>query len=370
MKKHFIKHSLLASLLFAVAAPLLFSSCSEHNDPTKKEPVVYMAGSYYTKASAVELPVYWKGTEMVQLSDKNGFTSSIYVSNGDVYVAGGEYANTNFQKAMYWKNGVAVSLTDGSTSGDYAYDIFVSGSDVYVSGSVYDADRGVRAVYWKNGTRVDLNTPCNCTNEARATGITVSGDDVYVAGWGYELDDRGHSIPTLYSWKNGTATKLIEGTETTDITVSGGNVYVAGRGWFSGTQVGAKYWKNGTPVTVSASDATYDAANAIFVSGTDVYVAGFSDDGTAKYWKNGTAVTIASGIVGNNNSGAELLGIYAAGNDVYVGGREYSHEFSPDNKITTTTSTVSYWKNGKRTVLKTVTAEDDEVFASSMFVVE
>lgn len=364
-----MKHSLIASLLFAVATPLLFSSCSEHNDPVKEEPVVYMAGSYYTKASGVELPVYWKGTEMVQLSDKNGFTSSIYVANGDVYVAGGEYAGTNFQKAMYWKNGVAVSLTDGSTSGDYAYDIFVLGTDVYVSGSVYDADLGVRAVYWKNGTRVDLNTPCNCTTIARATGITVSGSDVYVAGWGYEQDDRGNSIPTLYYWKNGTATKLIEGSATTDITVSAGNVYVAGRGWFSGTQVGAKYWKNGgTPITLSASDATYDDANAIFVSGNDVYVAGSSDDGTAKYWKNGTAVAIASGIIGNNNSGAELLGIYATGNDVYVGGREYSRELSPNNNITKTT--VSYWKNGIRTVLKTVTAEDDEVYASSMFVVE
>src|SRR6187402_2874371 len=49
-------------------------------------------------------------------------------SEVDVYVAGGDGVG-----ATYWKNGQAVSLTDGT-----AYSIAVVGSDVYVAGSEYN----------------------------------------------------------------------------------------------------------------------------------------------------------------------------------------------------------------------------------------
>ena len=69
--------------------------------------------------------------------------SSDSIDSVNVYVAGNENG-----VAKYWKNGNAVSLTDGSNLA-YAYSIVVSGNDVYVAGE----ESGV-AKYWKNGNAV------------------------------------------------------------------------------------------------------------------------------------------------------------------------------------------------------------------------
>ncbi|MBA3673788.1 MAG: hypothetical protein H0W75_02340 [Chitinophagaceae bacterium] len=67
----------------------------------------------------------------------------------------------------------------------------------------------------------------------------------------------------------------------------------------------AKIWKNG--VATSLSDGTKDAsAYSVFVSGSDVYVAGKEEAGSitiAKLWKNGVATSLSTA-----NSGA--LGVF------------------------------------------------------------
>ena len=51
-----------------------------------------------------------------------------------------------------------------------------------------------------------------------------------------------------------------------------------------GTKLIAKLWKDG--IATSLTNGSKDGvANSVFVSGSDVYVAG-SDGGGAKYWKN------------------------------------------------------------------------------------
>ena len=71
----------------------------------------------------------------------------------DVYVAGGEF-KSGVYVAKYWKNGVAVSLTDGTKVAG-ANSIAVAGSDVYVAGYEYNGSEYL-AKYWKNGVAVSL----------------------------------------------------------------------------------------------------------------------------------------------------------------------------------------------------------------------
>jgi len=72
------------------------------------------------------------------------------------------------------------------------------------------------------------------------------------------------------------------------------DVYVSGsyNDTTSGKEI-ACYWKNGAKVDVGAMTEDSEAYG-IFVSGTDVYVAGrvYASPDTATYWKNGTKVIL------------------------------------------------------------------------------
>ena len=108
---------------------------------------------------------------------------------------------------------------------------------------------------------------------------------------------------------------------TTEKEPTGATVYVAGHELNSSSTI-AKLWKNGKATTLSDNNkAAY--AKAVYVSGTDVYVAGYQLDNAtayvAKVWKNGVATSITNG---TQNANADA--IYVSGNDVYAGGYELS----------------------------------------------
>jgi hypothetical protein len=154
---------------------------------------VYLTGTVgdttETLPSLTFIPASWKNGKLNLLESSEGTSSSwMTVSGSDVYISGNADLGTNV--AIYWKNGVPVTLGAGITTC-----ITVSGSDVYVSGNSNNGD----AVYWKNGNLVFL------ASNAKTSGIVVSGNDVYVSG-----NEGQYAV----YWKNGIADTLCSGIAT------------------------------------------------------------------------------------------------------------------------------------------------------------
>lgn len=264
----------------------------------------------------------------------------------DVYIAGQGSGG-----ATYWLNGTAVPLPAGNASAGSANAIAVSGSDVYVGGSVLSGQNLDYPAYWTNGTLTQLPT----NSGGQINGIAVSGSDLYAAG-------QNNGLAVL--WKNGTPTTLTDGTNpissapsTTNAVsmfISGSDIYVAGtvekyllvspNTYWVGLV--AVYWKNGVPVELTqlANNGPSAAAMSIFISGSDVYVAGYTSNGPsnaiAVYWKNGTQVTLGSS---GSPDVSTANSIVVSGSDVYVSG-------SLGNTYN------GYWLNGTSTSLVSATS--------------
>ena len=107
----------------------------------------------------------WKNNEIIQRLE--GTATSVYVVNNEVYVSGYIYKKNN-RIATVWINGVAHYLTDETTY-SYANSIFVSDGDIYVAGI---EDR--RSTLWRNGV------PQTLPGGSKANAVFVSNNDVYV----------------------------------------------------------------------------------------------------------------------------------------------------------------------------------------------
>ena len=267
----------------------------------------------------------------------------------DVYVAGMENNGRGVGVAKYWKNGQALALTDG-TKEAWANSITVVGSDVYVAGGdVTDNGNGIIAKYWKNGSPVALT---DGSNWADAMSIAVSGNDVYVAG--AILGITG--LDAVY-WKNGNPTFLPENTYPTQWTfdypvssttiansifISGSDIYIAGQEISTDnagyTSRSALYWKNGNAIYFTHGELA-DKANSIFVSGQDVYACGALE---ARYWKNGTSFYLP----GSNGYTTIANSIFVSGSDVYVTGNQPDGEPFQTYFGTSRKEVAKYWKNG------------------------
>ncbi len=312
-----------AVVLIAIALAL---ACGGRNKATITD--VYVAGQTFTAANT-SVATYWKNGTPVNLTDGSHWAVaySIFVSGSDVYVAGIEAGDTNHWIAKYWKNGAAVALTDG-TQDAFAQSIFLAGSDVYVAGNDWDVP-----VYWKNGARIPLT---DGTQPAQVWSIIVSGTDVYVAGYEYKTTPVAntylHAAAAKY-WKNGVPVELSDGLQQADarsIFLSGNDVYAAGFEYSASGAV-AKYWKNGVPVALQSS---FSDANSIFVSATHIYVAGKSSRAVdvAELWTDGVRTSLTNGA--RQSSATQVV---ASGDDVYVTGQDGI--------------AAGYWKNGVPVVL-------------------
>ncbi|GHV96725.1 hypothetical protein AGMMS50293_30450 [Spirochaetia bacterium] len=213
--------------------------------------------------------------------------------------------------------------------------LFVSGSDIYVAGSEKVGEK-LKAAYWKNGKTVRLSSSFSTANSIFVSDAPPATalfsifrvkpgkrSDVYVAG----TEDH----KACY-WKNGVAVCLFNTySEAYSIFVSGSDVYVAGYETVDLIYTIATYWKNGAAVHLSNSHSN---AYSIFVSGSNIYIAG-TEDGKATYWKNGAAVRLS-------NISSYTSSIFVSGSNIYIAGTE-------DGKAT-------YWKNGAAVRLSNISS--------------
>ena len=266
---------------------------------------VYVAGSFGLMKNGVLQPGY-----------ENSRCYSVFVSGGDVYVAG-----FNYSFATVWKNGVAqhYSLSGGTRSATIR-SVFVSGGDVYAAGSESNSSNSW-AKLWKNGVEQRLNFT---NGYSWAESVFVSGNDVYVGGLGTDGQDSDYVI-----WKNGVVHYRNVGTS---IFVDGNNVYTAG---------GGDAYKNGERLFLNSSGFSSHATDSIFVSGGDVYVGGWVYDAQDRryvvFWKNGVLQLLSS----RGNYWAQDIFVFVFGSDVYVSGWERNGN----------TDTAKLWKNGVEQVL-------------------
>lgn len=298
---------------------------------------MYMVGSIY-RADGYSSVSAWKNGVLTKKNTKikeHNYATSVFVSGKDVYHAGHEL-KFKFYVATYWKNNVAVSLTDG-TQDARANAITVVGSDVYVAG----VENGV-ALYWKNGNAVVLSDK---QYRAKANAIVVVGQDVYVAG---TCGTKKGNFATY--WKNGTAVYLSKKNNSAyanSIAVVGSDVHVVGLDSNNNRTDIAKYWKNGVATNLEVGG--WVTASAISINGQDVYIVGRGNGG-AKIWKNGVETKLTNG-----KFLSDAHSLFIKGSDIYVGGNE-----SYGNG-----SVIKYWKNGIGT---DITKEKDEATTTAMFI--
>ena len=111
----------------------------------------------------------------------------------------------------------------------------------------------------------------------------------------------------------------------------------------------AKLWKNREGQNLS-DGSTNEAGKAMFIDGSDVYVAGYGSIGNnlvAKYWKNGEPVILTDG-----SQNALLNSIVVFDGDVYATGTESIGSYN----------VAKYWKNGQEVTLGTVNSESESIF--------
>ncbi len=300
------------------------------------QPTVFVAGSLNN--SATSLATYWKNGKAVNISQNESGLNAISVNASGIYVAGWERVN-NLQLANYWKNGVKTTLGTGASA---VYAMAVNGTDVYTGGfeiiNGFDVPR-----YWQNttGTTVQAFDPIvshDVLGNGACGGLYFANNNAYAVG-NYR-NSQGRFSP--WETKNGvvpanTVPNNDKHSFANAVFVNGTDEYIAGTQNSPVTGLAmATVWKNGEPTLLTDGTNSVGIARAIVVVGGDVYVAGYEQEnyfgggGTyAKYWKNGTAVKLST--VSSN-----AIGIAIFDNDVYVVGWENNG----------TRDVAKYWKNG------------------------
>jgi len=273
----------LAAMFFAIVLPVYSQD-------------VFVAGSVSGRATL------WINGVAQTLSNESSFAASVYVSDGNVYVAG-RVGLGPAERATLWVNGIPRTL---SNERSFAHSVHVYGSNVYVAGGLGPfttpgVGSDTRAVLWENGIpRTLINEP------STAHSVRVSGGNVYV--FGQFQDSRGRSS----LWVNGVLHPYAApGSSSGGMHVINGNVYVAR---------GRELLVNGTRQTLSGSMFP-PRLRSVYVSGGDVYVAGDVPEDSESFFRSYFATLWTNGvpkILSNEHSQANAVRV--SGRNVFIAG--------------------------------------------------
>ncbi|HTU50752.1 MAG TPA: hypothetical protein VMF56_09170 [Acidobacteriaceae bacterium] len=192
---------------------------------------------------------------------------------------------------------------------------------------------------------------------------------IYIAGYAISTaSSPGNPVNVAEIWqlKSGsptaTATALptpsgITSSQAGAITISGSDVYVAGT-TSNGTNQTAVYWLNNGPAITLPSSKAISQTNAIAVSGGNVYIAGYEENGVANgnavLWVNGTH-TMLSPPPGKAYAGASA--VMVSGGNVYVAGIAFNNDNDESAVL---------WVNGVPTILPPPAGLTGDYFANGL----
>jgi uncharacterized protein YjdB len=307
---------------------------------------VYAAG-LMTDDEWDQHPAVWTfgEAEAVKMLDgpANPQISSIYAQEANVYVAGQIEGH-----AALWVNDQVPEMLEDGTEYSHAWGVTVGGPNnnwVRVVGSagspeIWLSDR--RATVWRySQAGTDVEVISNLPSEALAACYTAGYQPSLVLG-GYEIVG---GVKKARVWRESQLLNLygnIDDIEIRAVCTSGSDIYSAGVGTVDGKPA-VTVWKNADVVGTLQTDGYSMDFGGMAASGSDWYVAAYSDatvplPGAAgeglTIWKNGTAIA--------RIDGAEPYGIFASGDDVYVTGLVWNPPF-PDAWY----GAGAVWRNGE-----------------------
>lgn len=328
--KRLIKFTIATSAVF-----FMLSSCKKKTTVAEPETPkkLYLLTQEQNPASSEDMVKYYVDSTAVTLvngATDRGEAIDMAVSGSDIYVLfSKENITTGNAEYLLYKNGVQLNSFP-YTGPFFPLKLVVNGSDIYIAGLGNDPGASyAKARLWKNGTTTNYS---DGTREVDVYALTVVNNDVYIGG--YQRNAAGVKEATY--WKNGTAVVLpspVSSTDIYDLAISNNDVYAAGA---SGADK-PLYWKNGNLTQLSTN---YGVANAIAVSGNDVYIGGELQTASgyqATYWKNGTPVSLTT-----NSLFASVLDMTVDGSTVYAAG------YDAPNLVS---GRMCWWKNNTKTVI-------------------
>lgn len=182
---------------------------------------------------------------------------------------------------------------------------------VYVAGTDYVQPYGQVATVWKDGQVFKLFIE-NRVNHARS--VFVGERNIYTVG------SRKGEYYSAMVYDNDESKTYPLYSDAYSVFVSGQDVYVAGYD----VEYGPCLWKNHKGSKLPGKMNYEGKATAVFVSGNDVYVAGYlygykGGKDIAVLWKNNELIELSDGTVN-----ARAYSVFVSGNDVYVAGEEKS----------------------------------------------